>query len=175
MHYDVQSEGVPKMLIGGSYTDQQWYKTLTKSATAMLQLDEKALVAVGMSLCGCRGTHGQHQYVHTRSKIKDNFLHPTPDSLNTYIATPIGAPPPPSTRSKVGKSPTREGTILLSSEESTGSSHGLIHRSTRRYTHAQPVQVSGGDAASKPSTAEPKAVAVRSEQREPVKETQPEA
>ncbi|MFS7967954.1 hypothetical protein Hanom_Chr09g00791891 [Helianthus anomalus] len=49
MHYCVDSEGVPKLPVG-SYADQQWYKTLTRNPTTMLQLDEKALVAVGTSL-----------------------------------------------------------------------------------------------------------------------------
>ncbi|KAJ0804961.1 hypothetical protein HanPI659440_Chr02g0044091 [Helianthus annuus] len=50
IHYRNESEGVPKIMIGGSYADRDWYKTLTKTPTAMLQLEEKDLVATGMSL-----------------------------------------------------------------------------------------------------------------------------
>ncbi|KAJ0620959.1 hypothetical protein HanIR_Chr01g0003251 [Helianthus annuus] len=183
MHYRAESEGVPKVVIGGSYADQEWYKTLTRIPTAMLQLEEKALVVAGMSLMWVpkhpkaapiysymgKGyslmnaldsevggemvskvlQEGEKSWV---DRIRDNFLHPSSKTLNTYIATPLGARLPASTKPEVGKSPAREEAILLLSEESTGSSHGLIHRSTRVDPRARPVQASRGDAASKPPT-----------------------
>ncbi|MFS8024802.1 hypothetical protein Hanom_Chr16g01467681 [Helianthus anomalus] len=127
----------------------------------MLQLDEKALLAAGMSLLWVpknpRVTPvGRSPWV---EQIKDNFIHPTPESLNAYIATPTGAPPYVSTRSKVGKSPAREVTILLSSEESTGSSHGFIDRSTRAGPRVWPSHGAEGDVALNPATVEPEVVA----------------
>ncbi|KAM0025785.1 hypothetical protein Hdeb2414_s0021g00578651 [Helianthus debilis subsp. tardiflorus] len=38
------------MVVGGSYADRNWYKTLTRVPTVIIQLDEKALVGAGMSL-----------------------------------------------------------------------------------------------------------------------------
>ncbi|KAJ0920276.1 hypothetical protein HanRHA438_Chr05g0239511 [Helianthus annuus] len=127
-----------------SHADQQWYKTLTRTPTAMLQLDEKALVATGMSLLWLpKNPRAAPIYAYKDKaynlmnaldpevggemvtqllpegeipwveQIQDNFLHPTPESLNTYIAIPTGARPLVSTSSEVGKSPTREGVILL--------------------------------------------------------------
>ncbi|MFS8029701.1 hypothetical protein Hanom_Chr17g01525381 [Helianthus anomalus] len=40
MHYRSQSEGVPKMLVGGAYADRDLYKTLTRVPTAIIQLEE---------------------------------------------------------------------------------------------------------------------------------------
>ncbi|KAJ0431281.1 hypothetical protein HanIR_Chr17g0846701 [Helianthus annuus] len=60
-------------------------------------------------------------------QIRDNFLRPSSKNLNTYVATPLGAHLPISVKSEVDKPPAREEAILLSSEEYTGSSHGLIH------------------------------------------------
>ncbi|KAJ0786057.1 hypothetical protein HanOQP8_Chr02g0050641 [Helianthus annuus] len=91
------------------------------------------------------------------------------------MATPLGARLPATAKPELGKSPARDGAILLLSKESTGSSNGLIHRSTCAGPCMRPVRASRGDVASKPSTAEPKAVTVRFEQEEPEKKTQPEA
>ncbi|KAF5798427.1 hypothetical protein HanRHA438_Chr07g0303251 [Helianthus annuus] len=50
MHYHSEREGVPKFVIGGSYADQDWYKTLTRVPASIVQLEEKALVAARMSM-----------------------------------------------------------------------------------------------------------------------------
>ncbi|KAJ0807994.1 hypothetical protein HanLR1_Chr00c0866g0778101 [Helianthus annuus] len=76
-------------------------------------------------------------------QIRDNFLHPSSESLIAYIATPLGACLPVSIKPQVGEPPARGEAILFSSEESTGSSHGLIHRSTRAGQRARPAQASG--------------------------------
>ncbi|KAJ0882675.1 hypothetical protein HanPSC8_Chr10g0412431 [Helianthus annuus] len=47
--YRLVDEGVPKLPVA-AYADEAWYKTLTRTSAAMLQLDEKALVAAGMSM-----------------------------------------------------------------------------------------------------------------------------
>ncbi|KAJ0630733.1 hypothetical protein HanOQP8_Chr17g0641741 [Helianthus annuus] len=38
------------MLVGGTYADRDWYKALTRVPTAIIQLEENALVGAGMSL-----------------------------------------------------------------------------------------------------------------------------
>ncbi|KAJ0752165.1 hypothetical protein HanPI659440_Chr09g0321221 [Helianthus annuus] len=50
MHYRAESEWVPKVVVAGLYANREWYKTLTNMATLIIQLEEKALVATGMSL-----------------------------------------------------------------------------------------------------------------------------
>ncbi|MFS8024104.1 hypothetical protein Hanom_Chr16g01459321 [Helianthus anomalus] len=177
MHYRSEGEGVPKMVIGDSYADRDLYKTLTRVPTAIFQLEEKALVAtggyivmnvldpeVGGEITARLLPEGDKPWV---DQIRDNFLHPSSESLNAYIATPLGACLPVSIKPQVGKPPARDEAILLSSEESTGSSHGLIHRSTRAGQRARPAQASGGDAASNPPTAEPKVATVEPELKEP--------
>ncbi|MFS7910237.1 hypothetical protein Hanom_Chr02g00103911 [Helianthus anomalus] len=154
---------VLKMMIGGWYANWDWYKTLTRTPTAILQLKEKAMVAAGYNLMnvlvpavnGEMTTRllleGEKPWV---ERIKDNFLHPSSESLNTYIATPLGYSP--------------------LCEESTGSSHGLTHRSAGAGSRARPVQVPGGDAASTPPTAEPKVATVGSKQKEPERKELPD-
>ncbi|KAF5802640.1 hypothetical protein HanRHA438_Chr06g0271001 [Helianthus annuus] len=50
MHYRAESEGVPRVNVSISFADQDWYTTLTRKATPMIQLEERALVAAGMSM-----------------------------------------------------------------------------------------------------------------------------
>ncbi|KAF5760364.1 hypothetical protein HanXRQr2_Chr16g0752661 [Helianthus annuus] len=221
MHYRSEREGVLKFVIGGSYADRDWYKTLTRVPTAIVQLEEKALVAAGMSMMWdprdpraapiyalrSKGTfccwffffqgpnclpvfvlvgyslmnvldlevggemttrilpEGERPWV---DQIRDNFLHPSSsESLAAYVATALGARPPVNT--EVSKSPTREEAIILSSEESTRSSHGLIYRSTLAGPRARPVQGSEGAAASTPPTAEPIVATSEPEHKEPEK------
>ncbi|MFS7911912.1 hypothetical protein Hanom_Chr02g00123631 [Helianthus anomalus] len=159
------------MMIGGSYADRDWYKTLTKTPTTIGYILMNALdPEVGGEMVTRFLQEGEVPWV---DWIKDNFLHPSPESLNTFIATPkpeVGKSPA-TAKPEVGKSPTREGAILFSSKESTGSSNGLIHRSTCAGPRVRPVRASRGYVASKLSTAELKAAAVRSEQEEPEKKT----
>ncbi|MFS7928475.1 hypothetical protein Hanom_Chr04g00321181 [Helianthus anomalus] len=82
--------------------------------------------SVGGEMTGMFLSAGEPTWV---DRIRDNFLHPSSENLAAFGVILLGVPlvvkPGP------GKSPTRKGTILLSSEESTRSSHGLIHRSSR--------------------------------------------
>ncbi|KAF5773841.1 hypothetical protein HanRHA438_Chr13g0603861 [Helianthus annuus] len=161
MHYRTEREGVPKVVLVGFSTDREWYNTLTKLPTLIIQLEEKALVAAGMSLLGCPKTRGQHQCYNLMNildakvggeitgmlllageatwvkRIRDNFLHPSSQSLVAYGAVILGSSS--AVRTKVVKSPTREEAILLSSEEFIGSSHGLIYRSMRAGPRQRPV------------------------------------
>ncbi|KAM0043336.1 hypothetical protein Hdeb2414_s0010g00340071 [Helianthus debilis subsp. tardiflorus] len=50
MHYGAENEGEPKVAVVSSYADEEWYKTLTRRPTLIIQLEQKALVAAGMSL-----------------------------------------------------------------------------------------------------------------------------
>ncbi|KAJ0804535.1 hypothetical protein HanPI659440_Chr02g0039151 [Helianthus annuus] len=50
MHYRSESEGVPRVNVLISYTDQDWYTTLTRKVTPIIQLEERALVAAGISM-----------------------------------------------------------------------------------------------------------------------------
>ncbi|KAJ0463404.1 hypothetical protein HanHA300_Chr14g0515301 [Helianthus annuus] len=50
MHYRSESEGVPRVNVSISYTEQDWYTTLTRKVTPIIQLEERALVAAGMSM-----------------------------------------------------------------------------------------------------------------------------
>ncbi|MFS7937868.1 hypothetical protein Hanom_Chr05g00432821 [Helianthus anomalus] len=161
MHYCAERERVLKLVLVGAYQDREWYKTLTKVPTPFIQLAEKAYVAAGMSMMwvpkdpragpvyafkgkvgyslmkvlnsevggemtGMLLPEGEKPWV---DRIKDNFLHSSSESLAAYGVVILGAPF--AVETEVNKPPTREETILLSSEESTGSSHGLIYRSTR--------------------------------------------
>ncbi|KAJ0681000.1 hypothetical protein HanPI659440_Chr16g0630821 [Helianthus annuus] len=155
MHYRAKSEGVPKVAVSVSFADQEWYKAQTRRPTLIIQLEEKALVAAGMSLpwvpreprafsvyaykgkCTLSGYSLMNVFdpkvageiettllpVRTpawTARIRDNFLHPSSEDIAPYGTMILGAPSV--AQADVGKSPTREGTILLSSEESTSSS-----------------------------------------------------
>ncbi|KAF5808329.1 hypothetical protein HanXRQr2_Chr04g0144111 [Helianthus annuus] len=50
MHYRTESESVPQVNVSISYADQDWYTTLTQKVTPIIQLEERALVAAGMSM-----------------------------------------------------------------------------------------------------------------------------
>ncbi|MFS7991978.1 hypothetical protein Hanom_Chr12g01076951 [Helianthus anomalus] len=50
MHYRAESEGVPRVNVSIDFADQEWYKVLTRKVTPIVQLEEKALVAAGMSM-----------------------------------------------------------------------------------------------------------------------------
>ncbi|KAJ0666683.1 hypothetical protein HanPI659440_Chr17g0669501 [Helianthus annuus] len=69
MHYRAESEGVPKVVLVGSYIDREWHKTLTKMPTPIIQLEEKALVAAGMSLMWVPRDPRLHQSMLTRTKV----------------------------------------------------------------------------------------------------------
>ncbi|KAJ0435245.1 hypothetical protein HanIR_Chr17g0891201 [Helianthus annuus] len=50
MHYRSESEGVPRVAVSIAFADEDWYKTLSRRATLMIQLEERAPVAAGMSM-----------------------------------------------------------------------------------------------------------------------------
>ncbi|KAJ0706075.1 hypothetical protein HanPSC8_Chr09g0355291 [Helianthus annuus] len=69
------------------------------------------------------------------ARIRDNFLHPTNESVSAYANVVLGVV---KEDTDVDTVPTREELILLSSEESTASSHGLTHRSSRASPQQRP-------------------------------------
>ncbi|KAJ0826822.1 hypothetical protein HanRHA438_Chr17g0818621 [Helianthus annuus] len=121
MHYRAESEGVPRVNVSISYTDQDWYTTLTRKVTSIIQWEERALVAAGMSMLwvpqnpmaypvyGFKGKgysllnmfdpnvggaivvaalpEGQPGWV---DQIRNNFLHPSSESMTTYPSTILG-------------------------------------------------------------------------------------
>uniref|UniRef100_A0A251VIH4 Uncharacterized protein n=1 Tax=Helianthus annuus TaxID=4232 RepID=A0A251VIH4_HELAN len=50
MHYLPESEGVPRVNVSIYFVDQEWYKVLTRKVTSIIQLEERASVAAGMSM-----------------------------------------------------------------------------------------------------------------------------
>ncbi|KAM0056540.1 hypothetical protein Hdeb2414_s0006g00219551 [Helianthus debilis subsp. tardiflorus] len=50
MHYRPESEGIPRVNVSVNFADQEWYKTLTRKASSIAQLEERALVGAGMSM-----------------------------------------------------------------------------------------------------------------------------
>ncbi|KAM0055482.1 hypothetical protein Hdeb2414_s0006g00206671 [Helianthus debilis subsp. tardiflorus] len=139
VHYRAESEGVPMKNVSIYFVEQEWYKSLTRKATSISQLEERALVgAVGFSLLNVLDPkaagamveailpEGKHVWL---EQIRDRFLHPTSDSFAAYANTIL--------RKDDGDEfddttdPTREEVIVLSSEGSDRSREGLIPRSPR--------------------------------------------
>ncbi|MFS8017429.1 hypothetical protein Hanom_Chr15g01380281 [Helianthus anomalus] len=164
MHYRSESEGVPRVAVSIAFVDEDWYKTLSRRTTLMIQLEERALVAASMSLLWV--PHDPRAYpVYTHkgkgyslinvfdpkvaggmvvaalpegepgwiSRIRDNFLHPSNESMTAYGNVLLGVVVD---ETDVYAIPTREELILLSSEESASSSHDLIHHSSRAACNA---------------------------------------
>ncbi|KAJ0716077.1 hypothetical protein HanPI659440_Chr13g0508701 [Helianthus annuus] len=50
MHYRGESEWVPRVNVSIDCAEQEWYEVLTRKVTSITQLEERALVAAGMSM-----------------------------------------------------------------------------------------------------------------------------
>ncbi|KAM0070511.1 hypothetical protein Hdeb2414_s0001g00013991 [Helianthus debilis subsp. tardiflorus] len=50
MHYREESEGVHRVNVSINFAEQEWYKVLTRKVTSITQLEERVLVAAGMSM-----------------------------------------------------------------------------------------------------------------------------
>ncbi|MFS7907149.1 hypothetical protein Hanom_Chr01g00067871 [Helianthus anomalus] len=173
MHYRAESEWAPCVNISLDFTEQEWYKVLTRKVSPIIQLEERALVAAGMSMLWASpnprgfpiyGYQGKAGYSLMNvfdpkavgamvvailpegrplslDQIRNNFLHPTPESMAAYANAVLGEDDEDDI--DVGSVPTREEVIVLSSEGSDGSHEGLIHRSTRagppQWTANEPV------------------------------------
>ncbi|KAM0049424.1 hypothetical protein Hdeb2414_s0008g00285761 [Helianthus debilis subsp. tardiflorus] len=161
MHYRAESERVPRVNVSVDFTEQEWYKVLTRKVTPIIQLEERALVAAGMSMLWATqnpqgfpiyGYQGKVGYSLINvfdpkaggamvvvtlpegrplwvEQIRDNFLHPTSESMVTYANTILAEDDMDDI--DVDPVPTRGEVIILSSEGSDESHQDLIHRSAR--------------------------------------------
>ncbi|KAF5768063.1 hypothetical protein HanRHA438_Chr14g0642951 [Helianthus annuus] len=68
MHYRSESEGVPRVNVSVSYTEQDWYTTLTQKVDPIIQLEERALVAAGMSMLWAPQNPRVFQFMDTKGK-----------------------------------------------------------------------------------------------------------
>ncbi|KAF5821166.1 hypothetical protein HanXRQr2_Chr01g0010671 [Helianthus annuus] len=155
MHYRAESEGVPRVNVLVDFVEQKWYKVLTRKVTPIIQLKERDLVAVGLSMLwapqnprgfpiyGYQGKdiaggamvvaalpEGRPLWL---KQIRNNFLHPTSVSMAAYANTVLGEDDGDDIADDidVGLTPTRGEVIILSSEKSTESCQDLIQRSSR--------------------------------------------
>ncbi|KAJ0649351.1 hypothetical protein HanLR1_Chr15g0583311 [Helianthus annuus] len=166
IHYRAESEGVPRVNVSVDFTEQEWYKVLTRKVTPIIQLEERALVVARMSMLWAPqnprgfpiyGYQGKAGYSLMNvfdpkaggamvvaalpegrpvwvDQIRNNFLHPTGESMATYANTVLGEDDGDDI--DVDSVPTRGGgeVIILSSEGSDESHQDLIHRSARAGT-----------------------------------------
>ncbi|KAJ0539206.1 hypothetical protein HanRHA438_Chr08g0354751 [Helianthus annuus] len=119
MHYRSESEGVPRVYVSISYTDQDWYTTLTRKVTPIIQLEERALVAAGMSMLWAPQNPRAFPVYRYKGKVGYNIMiifYPNVGGVMFVVALPENRP--------------LWEPILLSSEESASSYQDLIHHST---------------------------------------------
>ncbi|MFS7961399.1 hypothetical protein Hanom_Chr08g00714541 [Helianthus anomalus] len=149
--------GVPWVNVSISYTKQDWYTTLTRKVTLTVQLEERALVAAGMSMLWApQNPKGFPDYGYKGKEGYSlmNIFYPKAGGAMVVAVLPEGRPLwvdqirdnflYPSSESMatyaivvlgndgedetdVDPTPTQEEPILLSSGESTGSYQDLIH------------------------------------------------
>ncbi|MFS7907121.1 hypothetical protein Hanom_Chr01g00067541 [Helianthus anomalus] len=164
MHYRAESEGAPRVNVSVDFTEYEWYKFLTHMVSPIIQLEERALFAAGMSmLWASPNPRGFPIYGYQRkaSYSLKNVFDPKAGGAMVVVVLTEGRPlwldqirnnflhPPAESMAAyanavlreddeddidVGSVPTREEVIVLSSEGSDGSHEGLIHRSTRAET-----------------------------------------
>ncbi|KAF5755531.1 hypothetical protein HanXRQr2_Chr17g0803831 [Helianthus annuus] len=110
MRYRYESEGIPRVNVSIDFTEQEWYTILTRKVTSIIQFEERALVAAGMSILWApQNPRGFPVYGYRGKGDIDSDVNPT-----------RGEP------------------ILLSSKESDDASYHLIHRSSRAGPQREP-------------------------------------
>ncbi|KAM0063356.1 hypothetical protein Hdeb2414_s0003g00089981 [Helianthus debilis subsp. tardiflorus] len=159
MHYRSASEGIPKVNVTVDYAQQGWYKKVTHKATAISQIEERALVGAGMSMLWLPknplgvpvyGYPGRRILLNVLDlkvggamveavqedgkptwldQIRNRFLHPTIESFATYANIVLGEDSEDDVDDAID--PTREEVIVLSSEGSDRSLEGLTSHSPR--------------------------------------------
>ncbi|KAM0056819.1 hypothetical protein Hdeb2414_s0006g00222981 [Helianthus debilis subsp. tardiflorus] len=161
MHYREESEGVSRVNVSINFAEQEWYKVLTQKVTSCVQLEERALVAAGMSMLWAPqnprgipiyGYQGKARYslmscidpkaggamvVATIAEGRPLWL----DQIRDRLLHPTSESLAAYANTILGEnggddlddvfSPTREEVIVLSSEGSDRSHEGLIPRSLR--------------------------------------------
>ncbi|MFS7962613.1 hypothetical protein Hanom_Chr08g00728691 [Helianthus anomalus] len=101
MHDRAESEAVPRINASVDFAEHEWYKTLTRKATSISQLEERALVGARMSMfllnvLGPKATGAMVEAILPEGKpvwldqIRGGFLHPTSDSFAAYANTILG-------------------------------------------------------------------------------------
>ncbi|KAM0021931.1 hypothetical protein Hdeb2414_s0013g00421161 [Helianthus debilis subsp. tardiflorus] len=161
MHYREDSKGVPRVNVSISFAEQEWYKVLTWKVTSITQLEERVLVAAGISMLWApQNPRGVLVYGY-QGKVGYslmNFLEPKAGGAMVIAYLPEGRPVcldqirdrflyPTSeslaayANTNLGEeggddlddalSPTREEVIVISSEGSDRSRECLIPRSPR--------------------------------------------
>ncbi|KAJ0809875.1 hypothetical protein HanPI659440_Chr01g0020251 [Helianthus annuus] len=132
MHYRAESESVPRINVSVDFVGQEWYKVLTRKATPISQLEERALVAAGMSMLWVpKNPMGIPVYGY-QGKVEYsllNVLDPKAASAMVDAILPEGRP-----------------VIVLSSEGSDRSRESLIPRSPR----ASPAQGAANEPVNEP-------------------------
>ncbi|KAJ0786073.1 hypothetical protein HanOQP8_Chr02g0050921 [Helianthus annuus] len=161
MSYRSESEGVSRVNVSISYTEQDCYTTLTRKVTLIVQLEERALVAVGMSMLWApQNPRGflVYGYKGKAGYSLINIIYPKASGAMVVATLPEGRPlwvdqirdnflhlssesmaiyanavlgDDGEDETDVDPTPTREEPILISSEESAGSYQDLIHCSMR--------------------------------------------
>ncbi|KAJ0442802.1 hypothetical protein HanRHA438_Chr16g0760311 [Helianthus annuus] len=144
MHYHLESEGIPRVNMSINFTEQEW--ALVVAGMSMLWAPQNPR---GFLVYGYRGKAGYSLMNVFDPKaggamvvaslpegrplwldhIRDNFLHPSNESMANYANTILGDNGEDGIGFNVN--PTREEPILLSSEESDDASFHLIRRSSR--------------------------------------------
>ncbi|KAJ0713897.1 hypothetical protein HanPI659440_Chr13g0483531 [Helianthus annuus] len=194
MHYRSKSDGVPKMAVSISFTDEEWYKTLTRRPTPIIQLEEKALVAADMSLLWVPRdprAYPVYAYKGKAGYSLINVFDPKVAGEMAMATFPVGEPKwaerirdnflHPSSESMgaysnmilgvleaktdLDTTPTREEAILLSSEESMSLALGLTHRSSRAGPQQRLGQDSTVGGVSTPPVVDPASIVVGPKQK----------
>ncbi|MFS8016564.1 hypothetical protein Hanom_Chr15g01370081 [Helianthus anomalus] len=153
MHYRLANEGIPKLPVIPC-ADKQWYKTLTRTPTAMLQLDEMGLV-IGGEMVTRLLPDGELPWL---EEIKDYFHHPTEESLSIHVATPTSAHPFASVKSEVVRSPA-SGRLLFSRARSLQRLLMVLFVGSGAATAINPATVDSQVAATEPVQERPEAQA----------------
>ncbi|MFS7994922.1 hypothetical protein Hanom_Chr12g01111781 [Helianthus anomalus] len=177
MYYRPESEGIRRVNMSINFVDQEWYKVLTRKVTSISQLEERALVGVGMSMLWApqnpRGYPLGYSLLNVLDpkaagamveailpdgklvwldQIRDRFLHPTSDSFAAYANAILGEDGVDDLDDT--NDPTREEIIFLSSEGSDRSREDLTPRSSRagpaQGAANEPVNEPVGDDANPP-------------------------
>ncbi|MFS7955296.1 hypothetical protein Hanom_Chr07g00640991 [Helianthus anomalus] len=68
LNYRAGSEGVPRVNVSVDFVEQEWYKVLTRKVAPIIQLEERALVAVGMSMLWAPQTLEVSRFMDTKGK-----------------------------------------------------------------------------------------------------------
>ncbi|KAJ0608773.1 hypothetical protein HanHA89_Chr03g0112721 [Helianthus annuus] len=111
MHYRAESEGVPCVNVSVDFTEQEWHKVLTRKVTAIIQLEERALVAARMSMLWApQNPRGFPIYGYQGKGSQRGTVHePVADNVDTPIANPLaGTAEQVETRKKKKKDKTEE-------------------------------------------------------------------